>query len=79
MMNHTAKLISRLPKKYRDRVHSLEPWGDLIDDCKFMLEFNFPYAWEDYYSVPVKSITEAIQFVKESCISEYELEHAGDR
>ena len=34
----TAKLLRRLPKKYRDRVDFIEPEDDLIDDCKLILK-----------------------------------------
>lgn len=68
------KLIARLPKKYRGRVKDLEPAADLIDGCRYLLSFNWPFAWEDYWCVPVRSVTEAIQFVKEANISDYEID-----
>lgn len=64
----TEKLLSRLPKSYRERVVSLEPCDDLIDDCHYIL------AWTEKFTdgevcggtYPVRSIAEAVDFVKES-------------
>lgn len=63
------KLLKRLPKKYWDRIGDFYQEDGLIDDCKFMLEFADPYVWgADYHSLPVRSITEAISFIKEAWI-----------
>lgn len=62
----TAKLLKRLPKKYHERVDKLEREDGLIDDCKFMLYLNEEWHFFEGSSLPVKSITEAINFIKES-------------
>ena len=59
-------LYARLPKKYKNRVRDFYTADDLIDGCNYMLEFIEPWAWEDYFTVPVRNITEAIQFTKET-------------
>lgn len=66
----TAKelLLKRLPKKYHCVVRDFEEEDDLVDDCKYML------YWTDEYTdgecagscFPVRSITEAIYFIKNS-------------
>ena len=62
------KLFKRLPKKYHERVESLEEEAGLIDDCKYMLYFKDGWKFHgEYESTPVRSITEAIRFIKESC------------
>ena len=59
--------IGWIPKKYRERVGSLEREDGLIDDCKYMLYFNQDWAWgEDYWALPVKSKKEALEFIKEA-------------
>lgn len=63
------KLLKRLPKKYHDRVDNIEIEDGLIDDCKYMLYWTKEYAdcegcRESCY--PVQSITEAIDFIKNS-------------
>lgn len=56
-----------IPKKYRERVASLEAEPGLIDDCKYMLYFNSDWCWsEDYWALPVKSKKEALEFIKEA-------------
>lgn len=62
----TGKMFLRLPYKYWNRVRSLEEEWDLIDDCRFILTFKEGWTWGGYDSVPVKSVTEAIRFTKES-------------
>lgn len=65
--NENVKLCKRLPKKYWDRVDCIVPEPDLIDGCKFMLYLHDGYSWGgDYNSIPVRSITEAIAFIKDS-------------
>lgn len=63
-MNAKERLISRLPMKYRQMVRDLSAEDDLIDDCKYILQFADGYAWDGYETLPVRSITEAIEFVK---------------
>lgn len=59
--------LSWIPKKYQERVCCIEREDDLIDDCKYMLYFNEDWYWdEDYWSIPVKSKQEALQFIKEA-------------
>lgn len=62
----TKSLLARLPKKYHDRVKKLEYESDLCNDCKFMLYWTDEYTDGECYgsSYPVKSINEAVYFVK---------------
>lgn len=61
------KNLNWIPKKYQERVQSLEREDGLIDDCKYMLVFNDNWCWdEDYCSIPVKSKKEALEFIKEA-------------
>ena len=64
----TAKLLRRLSKKYRDRVDFLSLEEDLIDDCKFILKYTEGYTDGDIAggTYPVRSISEAVTFVKTS-------------
>lgn len=62
-----AKLLKRLPKKYHHLVSGFYSESGLIDDCKFMLLFTDGYGWHgEFESVPCKSISEAINFIKEA-------------
>lgn len=67
-MTPLEKLFKRLPKKYHDRVDNFELEDDLIDDCKYMLYYSDNYTDGECYgsSYPVKSITEAIDYIKNS-------------
>lgn len=67
-MDLTKKLLNNLPKKHWDKVASLQSDSDLIDDCKYMLYWTDKYTDGDEYGgcYPVKSISEAAKFVKES-------------
>ena len=59
--------LSFIPKKYRERVASIEREDGLIDDCKYMLYFDEDWCWsEDYWALPVKSKKEALEFIKEA-------------
>ena len=58
------KLLRRLPKKYWDRIYDFSPEDDLIDGCKYLLTLDDCYSSLDYESIPCKSITEAIEFIK---------------
>ena len=67
-MTITEKLLKRLPKKYHDRVANLEPDIGLVDDCKYMLWFTENYCDGDDCGscYPVRSISEAVNFIKYS-------------
>ena len=67
-MTPLQQLLKRLPKKYHDRVDNFELEDDLIDDCKYMLYYSDEYTDGECYgsSYPVKSITEAIDYIKNS-------------
>ena len=63
------RLLKRLPEKYWDRLGDFYAEDGLIDGCKYIIEFADPYVWgHDYKSIPVKSVTEAIKFIKETWI-----------
>lgn len=69
-MTLTEKLLKRLPKKYHHLVKKLEAEDGLIDNCPYMLYFADGVAfagYEDAYCFPVKSITEAVKFIREDC------------
>lgn len=67
-MTPLEKLFKRLPRKYHERVAFIEAEDDLIDDCKYMLYYSANYTDGECYggSYPVKSITEAIDYIKNS-------------
>ena len=67
-MTPLEKLFKKLPKKYHDRVDNFELEDDLVDDCKYMLYYSDNYTDGECYgsSYPVKSITEAIDYIKNS-------------
>lgn len=67
-MSLKNKLLARLPKQYRDRVWNLTKEDDLIDDCRYMLYWTKDYTDGECYGscFPVRSIQEAVDFVKES-------------
>ena len=60
--------LNWIPKKYRERVEKLEREEGLIDDCKYMLYYSDDYTDGECYgsSYPVRSITEAIDYIKNS-------------
>lgn len=69
------KLLKRLPKKYHNRISDFYEDGNLITDedengkeikYKYMLLFAEGWAWDEFDSLPCRSITEAIEFVKNS-------------
>lgn len=60
------KLLNRLPQKYYDRFYMIEKQSDLIDGCKYMLYLDNGYKFLECENVPVKSISEAIKFIKEA-------------
>lgn len=65
-MTLKEKLLKRLPKKYWNRFDNIEKEDGLVDDCKYMLYFTdeFTDGFVEGGSYPVKSITEAIDFIK---------------
>lgn len=69
-MNETLKmkLLKKLPKKYHDRVVDIEKAYGLVDNCKYILYFSKEYTDGDGFSFgyPVRSISEAIDFIKNS-------------
>lgn len=68
-MTLNEKLLKRLPKKYHERFKTIEEEDGLVDDCKYILYWNAPWTdcdeegFESCY--PVRSITEAIQYIKD--------------
>ena len=72
-MKKTLKeiLLERLPKKYHDRVENFEVDIDLVDGCKYMLYYTDGFTDGDCSGscYPVKSISEAIDFIKHSLFS----------
>ena len=60
------KLLNKLPNKYHCVVQDFVGENGLIDDCKYILVFSEGYTWDGYESLPCKSITEAIKFIKEA-------------
>lgn len=62
------KLLKRLPKKYHERVVKFEQEDDLVDDCKYMIYYSNDYTDGECAggSYPIKSISEAIDFIKNS-------------
>ena len=67
-MNDKEKLLKRLSKKYHGRVQDFYQESDLIDNCKYMLYFSNGFTWHYMDTMPCKSITEAIYFIKASDI-----------
>ncbi len=64
------KDLSWIPKKYQERVYSIEKEDDLIDDCKYILYFMNGYVFADYSSVPVKNKKDALYFIKNAYYEE---------
>lgn len=77
-MTLKEKLLKRLPKKYHERVRDLEVEDNLVDDCKYMLYWNEPFTDDGPNGIgssyPVRSITEAINYIKNS-LYEYKEEN----
>lgn len=64
------KLLKRLPKKYHKFVRDIKAESGLVENCKYMLYFNDNvslYGYEDMFAYPVKSLTEAVEIIKEGC------------
>ena len=62
------KLLKRLPKKHHERVLDFEKEDDLVDNCKYMLQYSNDYTDGECAGgcYPVRSISEAIYFIKNS-------------
>lgn len=62
------KLLKRLPKKYHERVKAFYEDEGLIDDCKYIVQYTDKFTDGECFggSIPVRSISEAITFIKES-------------
>ena len=56
--------LNWIPKKYQERVYSIEKENDLIDNCKYMLYFMNDWCYAGYGSIPVKNKKEALYFIK---------------
>lgn len=67
-MTPKERLLKRLPKKYHERVKDFKEEDGLVDDCKYMLDWFEPWTDSDKWGVgfcfPVKSISEAIEHIK---------------
>ena len=69
-MTPYEKLLKVLPKKYHERVRDFTEENDLVDDCKYLIHIS--YDWYDTCPIesggcwPVKSISEAVNFIKHS-------------
>jgi hypothetical protein len=69
------KLLKRLPKKYHERVRDFYADSGLMTDVdengrefqyKYIILFAEGWAWDEFDSLPCRSITEAIEFIKDS-------------
>ncbi len=58
--------LNFIPKKYKERVSSIEIEDGLIDDCKYMLYLNdnWEFFEEGMKSITVRSKKEALYFIK---------------
>lgn len=58
--------LNFIPKKYKERVSSIEIEDGLIDDFKYMLYLNegWEFFEEGMQSIPVRSKKEALYFIK---------------
>lgn len=63
-------MIVKKTKKY-----VIEKDDGLIDDCKYMLYFEYGWEWDGYHSVPCRTIKEAMEFAKDAV---YEGERAEE-
>ena len=62
-----------IPKKYLERVASLEQESDLIDDCKYMLYMNKGwnlFGEDGLWCSPVKSKKEVLEVIKDAYYKE---------
>lgn len=58
------KDLNWIPKKYQERVYSIEREDGLIDNCKYIVYFMNNYCFEGYSNVPVKNKKEVLYFIK---------------
>lgn len=68
-LKHTLdsdQLIEKyIPKGQRDRVLSIEPDGDLIGGCRYLLYYNNGWSYEDgSITIPCVSIQEVKEYVR---------------
>ncbi len=72
-MKKTLKqiLLERLPKKYHVRVDDIIVEDDLVDGCKYMLYYTDCFTDGECVGscYPVRSISEAIYFIKNCLFS----------
>lgn len=63
-----VKLLKKLPKKYHERVSNFYQEDDLVDGCKYILQYSNDYTDGECAGgcYPVRSISEAIDFIKHS-------------
>lgn len=64
--NDLYKLHSRLSAPLKYKLKDFFREDGLIDGCKYILVFRENHLWYGNESVPVRSITEAIRFLKEA-------------
>lgn len=66
MTNPKERLLSRLPKKYHNRVVDLTQEDGLIDDCKYVLQYAKGYTDGECEggALPCKSVNEAVYYVR---------------
>lgn len=67
----TMKVLKRLPEKYHNNFIQVVKEDGLIDDCKYMVYFTENINFAGYDSVPCKTITEAIYFIKNATERSY--------
>lgn len=60
------ELYSRLSTRNKYKLKDFFAEDGLIDGCRFILVFDKRHLWNGYESVPVRSMTEAIRFLKEA-------------
>lgn len=60
------KLYSRLSTPLKCKLKDFFREDGLIDSCKFILVFDENHLWNGYESVPVRSMAEAIRFLREA-------------
>ena len=60
------KDLNWIPKKYQERVYSIEKEDGLIDDCKYILYFKNGYVFDGFSTIPVRNKKEALYFIRNS-------------
>lgn len=59
-------MLDFIPRKYRERVKSVETEDELIDGCKYMVYFADGWAYGEFLSIPCKSKDEVLEFVRKA-------------